>query len=247
MEQVVVYTCIAGGYDQLIQQPAEAGTRFVCFTDSPPTRTAGWEIRPLISPTEIKSPRQINRYHKLLCYDSFPDATASIYVDGNVLLVAPPSELVQKLRQSADSIAALSHNVRTKVAEEVRACERKLSPGEAEDARSLYRMQIQEGFPDDQGLSANFLLVRDTKDVALRRAMERWWHCVSTYVERDQLSLQYSLWAEGVQMLKLDDPTPADTLARRLKHGATGLSLSERIRAWVRKRSVLHRPSDGSQ
>lgn len=232
MNQVVVYTSIVGGYDSLIQQPKEAGVRYVCFTDSFSNCTAGWEIRPLISPSEIKSPRLINRYHKVLCYDSFPGVSESIYIDGNVALMVPPSVFVQKLRDSRSSIAALPHNWRTTVAEEVDACTRKLSYGQAEDARLLYQMQLREGFPDDLGLSANFLLVRNTQDKALRRSMNRWWHCISSYVERDQLSLQYSLWTEGVDLLLLNKKMPDEEYARRLKYGARGLSLLERIRRW---------------
>jgi hypothetical protein len=238
MNQTVVYTCIVGGYDQLIQQPREAGTRYVCFTDSPQSRTNGWEVRPLLSPPEIKTPRLINRYHKVLCYDRFPGTTETIYVDGNVKLMAPPSLLAERLRQSRTSIASLAHDVRTKVSEEVHACARKLSSSQAEDARSLYRMQLEQGFPDDLGLSANFLLIRKTQDRALRSAMERWWHCISSYVERDQLSLQYSLWAEGVGMLQLDEEMPGNSVALRLRHGAHGLSLLERIRIWRRKRRI---------
>lgn len=238
MNQTVVYTCIVGGYDQLIQQPEEPGTRYVCFTDRPHARTAGWEIRPLISPPELTSPRLINRYHKVLCYDSFPSAPESIYIDGNVLLLALPSVLAQKRRESKSGIAARPHRWRATVAEELRACARKLSPEQAEAARSLYQMELQQGFPDDLGLSANYLLVRNTHDQALRRAMERWWQCISSYVERDQLSLQYSLWAEGVGMLQLDEAMSGNSVALRLRHGAQGLSLLERLRIFRRKRRI---------
>jgi hypothetical protein len=238
MDHIVVYTCIVGGYDQLIQQPREARTRYVCFTDSPPSRTNGWEVRPLLSPSEIKSPRLINRYHKVLCYDRFPGTTETIYVDGNVKLLAPPSLLAERLRQSRTSIASLAHGVRTKVSEELHACARKLSSSQAEDARNLYLMQVQQGFPDDLGLSANFLLIRKVQDQALRRAMERWWQCISSYVERDQLSLQYSLWAEGVGMLQLDEAMAGNSVALRLRHGARGLTLLERLRIFRRKRRI---------
>jgi hypothetical protein len=241
MGQIVVYTCIVGGYDRLIQQPQEAGVRYVCFTDTAPTRTAGWEIRPFISPAEIQSARLVNRYHKMLCYDSFEGATESIYVDGNVVLLAPPSILVNRLRESRCSVAALPHAVRKTVAEEMRACERKLSASQVEAARGLYDMQVRQGFPDTLGLSANYLLVRSTKDQALRRSMMRWWDCVSSHVERDQLSLQYCLWAEGVSMLMLDGDHPGDRIARRLRHGASGLSILERLGIWGRSR--LSRPS----
>lgn len=240
MTGIVVYTCIVGGIDRLIRQPAGNGIRYICFTDRAPSYTAGWEICPLISPAEISSPRLINRYHKVLCYDVFPGATESIYLDGNVALLAPPTVPVRLLRENAAVIAAPPHDARSTVADELVACARKLSSGQVADAKRLIDMQLGEGFPDNLGLSANYFLVRKTRDEKLRRSMERWWQAISTYVERDQLSLQHSLWAEDVKLLMLNESLSRAPIARRLKHGASGLSLLGRLQNWRQKRHLDH-------
>lgn len=241
MSQIVVYTCIVGGYDQLLDQPNEPGVRYICFTDAPPKRAGSWEIRPLLSPPEMRDGTLINRFHKVMCYDRFEDTPTSIYMDGNVQLLMAPSEIVRQVTDRGAAIAGLSHKWRNSVESELQACARKLSPDQMARARELVAMHRDRGFPDDRGLSANFLLVRDTRNERLKRSMGHWWECIRDHVPRDQLSLQYSLWAEQVEMLRLDDHAERDSIARRAKHLRTSpWSPRHLLKRWLRKSHGLN-------
>ena len=84
----IVYTCITGQYDQLISPTFVAPDwQYVCFTNNPDylaqKNIGAWEIRPLQSPTNL-NPTRTNRYHKLQPHVLFPDASATLYLDGNI-------------------------------------------------------------------------------------------------------------------------------------------------------------------
>ncbi len=218
---IVVYTCIAGTYDRLIRQPALRGVSYVCFTDD--TRQgprAGWGLRPLLSPPDIRDPRLVNRYHKTQAWDFGPASPLSIYIDGNVRLTRRVPRLVEALRDSGAPFGAYSHRRRTSVADELAACvsRGKLTGADAQRAADLLDWQRSRGFGDDCGLTANSLLVRDARSTALRTAMDRWWQIISTWCPRDQLSLQFVLWETGLRDIRLEGLMPREAVLRSVRH-----------------------------
>ncbi len=225
--RIVLYTCIMGGYDRLIAQPAAAGVERVCFTDRPPRRSRGWQIRPPAGPPggEALSPALVNRWHKVFGPELFPEADVTIYIDGNVVLAETPQRLAAMLADGPGAgeaaLAAPAQSRRHTVAEELAACiaTGRLSPAEADRAAAMLARHRAAGDADDRGLLSNYLLVRRSGDAALARAMRRWWACIRE-VPRDQLSLGHCLWAEGVAALRLDAERPRESLAVRLRHGA---------------------------
>jgi len=222
--RIVLYTCIMGGYDHPLAQPAAAGVERVCFTDRPPRRSRGWQIRPPAGPPggEALSPALMNRWHKVFGPEFFPEADVTIYIDGNVVLAETPQRLAAMLGESGAALAALAHSRRRSVTEELAACiaTGRLSPDEAARAGAMLARHRAAGDADDRGLLSNHLLVRRGGDAALARAMRRWWACIRE-VPRDQLSLGHCLWAEGVAALRLDTDRPRESVAVRLRHGAS--------------------------
>ncbi len=78
----VVYTCIMGGYEALMEQPvaADSGTDFVCITDDPTLRSEKWQIRTVESALPMDSARS-SRAPKILAHRFLPDYDESLYVD----------------------------------------------------------------------------------------------------------------------------------------------------------------------
>lgn len=83
----VIYTCITGGYDNLIEHNCiNLNCDYVCFTDNPTLlkerKIGTWEIRPVKKITEDNSLN--NRWHKMHPHVLFPNYGDSIYIDGNI-------------------------------------------------------------------------------------------------------------------------------------------------------------------
>ncbi len=201
--QLVVYTAVVGDYDDLLPPPqsheSDAAISYVCLTDRTDGPVPGWTYREL--PRAELSAQSRNRWAKFHPHLLFPDHNASIYIDGNIEVVHDPMPLaIELLPQS--SIGLYDHPVRTCPFEEASECARI-----GFDWSPVIREQMQryalDGFPRDHGLFEGNIIVRAHHDTPVIRAMERWWDEWDKGVKRDQLSLMYVLWKEGLAPLSL--------------------------------------------
>lgn len=215
--KLVVYTAIVGDYDDLVPPPVaqprddralsdtEPGVNlkdditYVCLTDVERAPVPGWTYRVL--PRSDLSAQSRNRWAKFHPHELFPEHNASIYVDGNVQVLSNPMPLAVEVLQQA-GIGLYDHPVRTCLYEEARECARI-----GFDWSPVIREQVQryalDGFPPNAGLLEGNVIVRAHHDVAVRCAMERWWDEWDKGVKRDQLSLMYVLWKEGLNVHRL--------------------------------------------
>jgi hypothetical protein len=201
--KLVVYTAIIGDYDDLVPPPVQRGAddniSYVCLTNEARPPVPGWTYRPL--PQQQFSAQSSNRWAKFHPHVLFPEHNASIYVDGNIEIVADPMPLAVEVLQQA-SIGLYDHPVRTCLFDEARECARI-----GFDWSPVIRAQVQryalDGLPANAGLYEGNVIVRAHHDAAVRRAMERWWDEWENGVKRDQLSLTYVLRKEGLEVYKL--------------------------------------------
>lgn len=226
---ISVYTCISGNYDRLKRQPKFKGVSYTCFTDNPKLLAAGiwqgWKIKPTIVRPQYSTPHLINRYHKIHCCDVLPDAEASIYIDGSVILKRDPSPIVDAVLQGPELIGAFHHPARHSVLDEFDACDSlgKIPAEYACSARDYKNTMIAQKFDRQLGLSVNSLLVRGPSSPALRALMSAWWKDVSERCHRDQLALQYTLWRRGQRWKALDDVIARKRFIRQMGHRRPGL------------------------
>ena len=83
MGRLVIYTCITGAYDILVDPVAIfPGVDFVCFTDHDVKRKV-WQLRNPVH--REKNALLTARWHKLHPHELFPDYDYSLWVDGNVI------------------------------------------------------------------------------------------------------------------------------------------------------------------
>ncbi len=199
---VVVYTVVVDGYDNLSAPPAvasQSNISYVCLSDRAETAVSGWTYKPL--PHAELPAQSRNRWAKFHPHELFPDHNASIYVDGNIEVVSDPMQLVVEVLQQA-SIGLYDHPVRNCLFEEARECARI-----GFDWGPVIREQVQryalDGYPRRNGLYEGNVIVRAHHDARLVRAMERWWDEWDRGVKRDQLSLMYVLWKENLKPFSL--------------------------------------------
>lgn len=205
-----VYTCDVGNYDYILPPKTDdLRLRFVCFTDNPKRRIKGWDVRPLMSPPDITDPTLINRYHKLFPHRLGFDTEWSVYVDGNMRVIGPISELVDDVIQANAVMACLKHPWRYTVEEEIVACkqEAKIQPSEFSIAMDQLHRYLRDGMPADQRLLANKVLIRNHADTNIQSAMDLWWEELVGFARRDQLSLPYVVWQTGIPITVIDKET----------------------------------------
>lgn len=135
-----------------------------------------------------------NRYCKLFPNEFFNDYDYSIYVDGNILILADISNLLNEIEDK--SIGIFSHPYRDDIYSEAAAVVY-LNNAKPKDVKTQIRAYKKDGFPPKYGLFENSLIVRAHNNFECIQVMKAWWNQLTTYTSRDQLSLMYVLWKMG--------------------------------------------------
>ena len=195
----LIYTAIFGGYD-IVYPPIEADpdVDYVIFTDDPQISVPGWRTVP-VDMSSFPTNAAANRYYKTLIHRILPGYDASIYVDGNIRLLASAASLFDILHRSGAALALWRHSGRGTVAEEV---DDVIATGKVPDkrARAEYETYRADGFPDTMPLGENTIIVRDHNAPKLDAAMSLWWSLYKTHLSRDQLSFGYIVWKTKLEL-----------------------------------------------
>lgn len=197
----VIYTCISGGYNELLQHFWIADDwDYVCFTDDANLLAAGqhgiWEIRPLVYQDE--SPTRSNRWHKMHPHSLFPEHEESIYIDGNINILT--DYLVSEIERRDDTILLPEHFARNCIYDEIEVLNgsHRISEIDKVALASQKALLRSEAFPSDYGLAENNLIYRRHHDCKIITMMSEWWDIYSRYSSRDQASLAFVFWKNGI-------------------------------------------------
>ncbi|MEI8364834.1 MAG: glycosyltransferase domain-containing protein [Parachlamydiaceae bacterium] len=200
----VVYTCIAGQYDNLISHSYICDDwDYICFTDNPrilSQRHSQWSVYPLQF-TSLDDGRN-SRWHK-----TFPDQIlsgydVSLYVDANLNIIAPDlfhyvhQELLNK---PEESLALHTHLWRNCIYQEAEECIHwKLDSHAMIDQQILKLRELN--YPENNGLQENNIIYRRHHDARVKQVMKEWWWWISNYSKRDQLSFNYVIWKQNFKI-----------------------------------------------
>ena len=177
-------------------------TQFWAFVSDSRIKAPGWQRKPLLDNDGLSRNDLINRYYKILHNQIGLDADISIYIDGNVEIIASLDHLIKEFVDSGASIGLSMHPQRKTIVEEAGAL-KKLKKFKADD-ESRCEEQLKEildaGFPVEFGLFAGGVIFRRHDCWQLNSAMEEWWSTVNRFTARDQLSLPYIIWRHQLQL-----------------------------------------------
>lgn len=196
MPGTVIYTAIFGGYDELRDPPpAPAGVEYVCFTDDRSLRSEHWQVK--VRRPRYPDPRLAAKWFKMNPHRALPGYRRSIWVDGGIQLSGSgfAGEVLRYL--PASGLALFPHPARTSVAQEVQELVR-LGRFAGQPFREQLAHYRAMGFPDDSGLYAGTIVVRDHASREIRRLGRLWMAENLRWTFRDQLSLPYVLWKLGI-------------------------------------------------
>lgn len=197
----VVYTAVFGDYDHVPPVNATWDCDFICFTDNPSVVSAGWQV--VVVQLDNEAPAQANRRYKMLPHKYLPNYERSLYVDGNIKIVADPSPLFVKYLNNG-VVAIPKHPVRDCAYEEALEC---IDAGYANKKITQQQMAryLAEGFPNKYGLTENRIIFRRHLDSTVINLMADWWKEYCEGGNRDQLSLQYLLWKKNASVILVDE------------------------------------------
>ena len=204
----VIYSCISGGYDEIITDfYPHKDYDYILFTDNKKLLKQKhflfWKIRPMKF-TELDSVRNA-RWHKMHPHILFPDYEYSVWIDSNVqILGCEIYDYIDEQIIKNHNIATAIHPYRNCLYEEAQECIR-----QHKDNAELIRKQIdiisKEGFPKEMGLFETNIFYRKHKDKAVIELMSAWWRFINSLSRRDQLSFTYLLWKKGIECYSLGD------------------------------------------
>jgi hypothetical protein len=190
----VIYTCITGGYDSLIEPKIiTKGFDYVCFTDNKDMKSDVWEIIPLPKETEGLSQVKKQRYVKINSHLVLGEYDLSIWVDGNVTIKDNLNKFLDDILKEDCSIYVPQHPNRKCIYAESEAV-----IAMKKDTREIIKPQLDryksEGFPKDFGLLQSNIMIRKHNEKDCIKFMEEWFSEVKNGSHRDQLSFNYVQW-----------------------------------------------------
>lgn len=195
--KVVVYTCITGGYDNVLEPTfVTPGVDYICFTDDPTLKSKTWKFRPI--PQELSGYSKVKQQRgvKILPHRYLPEYNVSIWVDGAVIVKGDINEYLKTLDMNQYSVFIPEHPSRKCIYKEKDACVKigKIKGADIKLAEEQMKRYRDDKFPENCGLVQTNIVIRRHNDAYSKELMEKWWSELSQYSHRDQLSFNYALW-----------------------------------------------------
>ncbi len=216
-DRVAVYSCITGGYDTPVMSSIypDRIDYFMVTDDAESVRKAGWpnviDIDTVV-PENIdrNDPALMNRWCKMNGHRIFPDYHWSIYMDGKLKPKVDISKYViytSKIGISTCLIGVRHKDLNARDLYGEGFCLKRIFFSQnilTDDLMDRVKKQLQryasEGFPRQKFQIEASAIVRDHDNVLADKIMDEWFDEYKNGVRRDQLSFEYILWKNGIDM-----------------------------------------------
>ena len=199
-DRLVVYTCLYGNDDvpKKIHCQSKYCDYFI-FTDQTVDKKTGWTKLDFMFPEKLGclSNVQKNRFIKMHPHLLFPDYKYSLYVDSKLILKNDVYSLLARINNGV--FGFFKHVKRRCLYKEAEMCI--AAKGQNVDFVNLQMSNYKkDGFPPNYGLTENSIILRQHMNPICIKIMEEWWLEFNNkvYSKRDQLSLMYVFWKNGL-------------------------------------------------
>lgn len=198
----MIYTVLTGGYDDVLQ-PRVVDERFdyVLFSNDIKDGEAGiWTIRPI--PLVVNDGgKRLSRYPKTHPETLLADYNASLYIDANIQILDQwvYDRFVELYGQNIEYAGIkLVLTGRDCIYEHSFDMVQALLEHDYVAIRQCHEL-YKRGFPRHFGLNENNVIFRIHTE-RMREVDEQWWWWICNYSSRDQFSLMYCLWHNGIAL-----------------------------------------------
>ena len=201
--KLVVYSAVYGprDYCPTFKNPP-SGFDCVLFTDDIAlaeyltSRKLPWKIR--LVAASATDPARASRVFKLKPHEYFPEYDASMWVDGNMELLADPLAVAkQELGENGPAqinFAAYEHFSGVRDAFQCASRCISMKKGNAKEIKQQIGEYRDVGYSEDESICAAGILIRRHNIPAVVEFDNFWWLQVKMYSCRDQISWAYSRW-----------------------------------------------------
>jgi hypothetical protein len=197
------YTAVFGDYD-LLKKPNMASYKdyeFVCFTDNEKLGEVhkGWKI--VYVKDTHRDPRRTAKIFKVFNSYFINGCNYSIWSDGKNRIINDFVPLIESDNWADFKI--FRHPQRDCIYDEALVCiiEKKDLREHIEPQLANY---IKAAYPKNNGLANGSLIIRKHKADSIDQMMKEWWTEIERHSVRDQLSLMYVAWKNGVDSIFID-------------------------------------------
>lgn len=225
--RIAVYTSIYGNYD-LPKEPAYISKQcdYYIITDQDIPESSIWkEINYHDDQFDDLNNMQKNRYVKLHPHNFFSGYQYSLYIDGNIRIMADVLPMVHNMGKAF--IALHNHPLRDCIYKECKIFKysSRLKPY-YKDTSFQTGQYRKEGYPSNNGLYENTIIIRKHNEQKCIQLMDFWWRQLNQYSFRDQISLPYSIWKiqlDSSELHILGNDLSKNPRFRRYEHNIKGM------------------------
>lgn len=209
-KKIVIYTCITGNYDSIIEPYFKAdNVDYILFTDKNMNNIneTEWIIKKIDSYKILEGMTMVekNRFIKMNPYFLFQDNyDYAIYIDGNIGVVSD----IRKLINSVDDKYGISmhkHRNRDDIYAEYKVC-KLLKKGNINQMKKQINCYKDNGFPKKYGMLEANVIVCNLKNNFGKKIMNEWWEEFKLRNSgRDQISLIFILWKNKIKVNEISN------------------------------------------
>lgn len=204
MNKICVYTCITGDYDNLKDLVfPDKDFDYICFTNNRNITSNFWKV--IYIQDDKLDNLTLARKIKILGHEELKKYDLTIWLDGAMQLRKPLSTFMNECCDlDSYDMVGFKHRDRDCIYDEIDTCVY-LFKENIENAKKIYDFLKKENYPEHNGLIESTVLVRKNND-DVKKLMNLWFDMLSKYSRRDQLSFNYCLWKNpiNIQMLEMN-------------------------------------------
>ena len=193
--QIVVYTCISGSYDNLkeVIEP-EKNIEYICFTDQL-IESKTWKIKKIPEILNNLEQTKKARCLKILPHLFLQEYETSVWVDGNIQVKRSIKKFINENLKNNFAIA--KHPDRICVYQESEAV-KKLNKDMSLTVDSQIEFYKELGYPEKNGMVQSGVIIRKHNEKHCIEICNAWWKEIIKWSKRDQLSFNYSIYNKNM-------------------------------------------------
>lgn len=192
--RIVCYTCITGGYDQILEPLAPSpNIDFICFSDKQ-IQSKTWKWRQI--PDDLKDLDKIRQQRsiKICPHRYLKEYDISIWVDGNIQIKDDLNKFIKQYNLEACPLWIRKHPKRDCIYAEAKECiAQKKAPREIIEKQIAKYKAVK--YPEHNKLVESNIILRKHATTECQQICNIWLAEVLTESYRDQLSFNYACWA----------------------------------------------------